>query len=266
MPLPSEFETLVITTPVTHVLQVTLNRPQAANAFNTKMAEELMLVFEALAMEAGDMRAVILTGAGDRAFCAGGDLKERNGMSDAAWFSQHLIYERMVRAIIALPLPLVAAVNGAAYAGGCELALACDFIYAADHAKFAQTEVKLGIIPGAGGTQLLTRAVGERRARELILTGRSFTAEEAALWGMVNRVLTSDDLMPAAIEVAETIAGNAPIATRQAKMAIRGSADIGLAAGLNFEIESYNRTITTEDRREGVAAFVERRPPDFKGR
>ena len=266
MPLPSEFETLSITIPAAHVLQVTLNRPEAANAFNTKMAEELMLVFEALAMDAGDARAVILTGAGDRAFCAGGDLKERNGMSDAAWFAQHLIYERMVRAIIALPLPLVAAVNGAAYAGGCELALACDFIYAADHARFAQTEVKLGIIPGAGGTQLLTRAVGERRARELILTGRPFTAGEAASWGMVNRVLALDELMPAVMETACAIAGNAPIATRQAKMAIRGSADIGLAAGLSFEIESYNRTITTADRREGVTAFVERRQPDFKGR
>ena len=266
MSLPSELETLVITTPAPYVLQVTLNRPAAANAFNTIMAEELMLVFEALAMDAGDARVVILTGTGDRAFCAGGDLKERNGMSDAAWFSQHLIYERMVRAIIALPLPLVAAVNGAAYAGGCELALACDFIYAADHARFAQTEVKLGIIPGAGGTQLLTRAVGERRARELILTGRPFTAQEAASWGMVNRVLTSGELMPAVMEVATAIAGNAPVATRQAKMAIRGSADIGLSAGLTFEIESYNRTITTEDRREGVAAFVERRPADFKGR
>ena len=266
MSLPSELETLVITTPAPHILQVTLNRPAAANAFNTTMAEELMLVFEALAMDAGDARVVILTGTGDRAFCAGGDLKERNGMSDAAWFSQHLIYERMVRAIIALPLPLVAAVNGAAYAGGCELALACDFIYAADHARFAQTEVKLGIIPGAGGTQLLTRAVGERRARELILTGRPFTAQEAASWGMVNRVLTSGELMPAVMDVATAIAGNAPVATRQAKMAIRGSADIGLSAGLAFEIESYNRTITTEDRREGVAAFVERRPADFKGR
>ncbi|MEC8263300.1 MAG: enoyl-CoA hydratase-related protein, partial [Pseudomonadota bacterium] len=165
---PISFDTITVTVPAPQIRLVTLNRPEAANAFNTRMAEELTGVFEALDLDPGDTRVVVLTGAGETAFCAGGDLKERHGMSDEAWFAQHRVYERMVRAVTGLPLPLVGAVNGAAYGGGCELASACDFLYAAEHARFAQTEVTLGIIPGAGGTQLLTRAVGERRAQEII--------------------------------------------------------------------------------------------------
>tara|TARA_X000000950_G_scaffold250384_1_gene311004 strand:+ start:1446 stop:2249 length:804 start_codon:yes stop_codon:yes gene_type:complete len=262
--LPS-FTTLMTEMAAPKVLLVTLNRPDFANAFNTEMAEELTVLFEMLNLDAGDIRAVVLTGAGERAFCAGGDLKERHGMSDAAWFAQHRIYERMARAIIGLPLPLMGAVNGAAYGGGCELASACDFIYAAEGARFAQTEVRLGIIPGAGGTQLLARAVGERRAKEIIMSGKPFPAGDAAAWGLVSRVLPSGELLPAALEMAGTIAGNAPVAVRQAKQAIRTGMDMGLAAGLSFEIEAYNRTVTTADRREGVAAFNEKRKPDFNG-
>ena len=136
------------------------------------MAEELTDIFEELAMELQDCRVIILTGTSEKAFCAGGDLKERHGMSDAEWGAQHLVYERMVRAVMGCPVPVIAAVNGAAYGGGCELAAMADFAYAADTARFAQTEVKLGIIPGAGGTQNLARAVGERRAKDLILSGR----------------------------------------------------------------------------------------------
>ena len=262
--LPS-FATLLTEMVAPKVLLVTLNRPDVANAFNTEMAEELTLLFEMLNLDAGDVRAVVLTGAGERAFCAGGDLKERHGMSDAAWFAQHRIYERMARAIIGLPLPLIGAVNGAAYGGGCELASACDFIYAAEGARFAQTEVRLGIIPGAGGTQLLARAVGERRAKEIIMSGKPFSAADAAAWGLVSRVLPADELLPAALEIAGIIAGNAPVAVRQAKQAIRTGMDMGLAAGLSFEIEAYNRTVTTADRREGVAAFNDKRTPDFTG-
>ena len=265
MPELPPFTTLMTEMAAPRVLLVTLNRPDAANAFNTAMAGELTTLFEALNLDSGDVRAVVLTGAGGRAFCAGGDLKERHGMSDADWFAQHRIYERMARAIIGLPLPLIAAVNGAAYGGGCELASACDFIYAADNARFAQTEVRLGIIPGAGGTQLLARAVGERRAKELIMSGAAFSATEAAQWGLVNKVVPADDLLPAVLEMAGMIAGNAPVAVRQAKQAIHTGMDMGLAAGLSFEIEAYNRTVTTADRREGVAAFNEKRKPDFSG-
>ena len=157
------FATLSIDRPRQHVMLVTLNRPDVANAMNSQCGTDIMTLFEGLNLDGGDTRCVVLTGAGERAFCAGADLKERKGMTDEAWTRQHLIYERMVRAILACPIPVIAAVNGAAYGGGCELALACDFIYAAEQARFALTEVTLGIMPGAGGTQTLARAVGERR-------------------------------------------------------------------------------------------------------
>ncbi len=178
------FTMLSVARPREHVMLVTLNRPAAANAINTKLGiSEIMALFEALNLNDGDTRCVVVTGAEDRAFCAGADLKERKGMTDDLWTEQHLIYERMVRAILSCPIPIIAAVNGAAYAGGCELALACDFIYASDSARFALTEVTLGIMPGAGGTQTLPRAVGARRAKEIILTGKPFTAAEAHQWG-----------------------------------------------------------------------------------
>ena len=259
------YDTLLISSPASHVVQITLNRPDFANAFNTQMALDLVDVFESLSMDPSETRAIILTGSGTRAFCAGGDLKERNGMSNAAWSKQHLIYERMARAVINCPIPVIGAINGAAYGGGCELAAAVDFAYVAHGARFAQTEVKIGIIPGAGGTQTLTRAVGERRAKELILTGEVFTAEQALDWGLANAIYPIEELLPAALKTATAIATNAPIAVRQAKLAIGRGGGLGLADGLAMEIEAYNRTIPTEDRREGVAAFNERRAPVFRG-
>ena len=229
------------------------------------MARELYDLFETLSLNAKDIRAVVLTGAGDRAFCAGGDLKERNGMSDADCQAQHLVYERMVRAIIACPLPVIGAINGAAYGGGCELAAALDFIYVSQTARFAQTEVRIGIIPGAGGTQTLSRAIGERRAKELILSGRVFDAQEDLEWGLANEICPPQELLPAVLKLAENIANNAPVAVRQAKQAIHKGLQMGLGDGLAFEIEAYNRTIPTHDRREGVLAFNEKRAPKFKG-
>ena len=173
----SDYQTVRVSQPEPHIIKIEMNRPEAANAFNTVMAEELTDIFEGLAMDLQDCRVIILTGTGEKAFCAGGDLKERHGMSDAEWGAQHLVYERMVRAVMGCPVPVIAAVNGAAYGGGCELAAMADFAYAADTARFAQTEVRLGIIPGAGGTQNLARAVGERRAKDLILSGRVFSAD-----------------------------------------------------------------------------------------
>ena len=261
----TSFETLLISKPAPHVLQVTLNRPEAANAFNTQMALDLVSAFETVAMEPGDIRAIILTGSGAHAFCAGGDLKERNGMSNATWEKQHLIYERMARAILNCPIPIIGAINGAAYGGGCELAAAVDFTYVAEASKFAQTEVKIGIIPGAGGTQTLPRAIGERRAKELILTGQVFNAQQALDWGLANAIYPLEDLLPAAIAAAEAIAANAPVAVRQAKQAISKGSSMALADGLAFEIEAYNHTIPTQDRREGVLAFNEKRSPNFTG-
>ncbi len=261
-----EYDTLLLTTAAPHVLMVTLNRPESSNALNTQMGRDLLAVFDGLAQDPGDTRCVVLTGAGKKAFCAGGDLKERNGMSDEAWGYQHRIFERMIRAVIDCPTPVIGAVNGAAYGGGCEIAAALDFLYASDNARFAQTEVILGIMPGAGGTQNLPRAVGERRAKELILSGKSFTAEEALDGGFVNAVFSQEKLMGEAINIAVRIAANAPIAVRQAKQAIHRGLQMSLSDGLWFEIEAYNRAVPTEDRHEGVRAFNEKRKPKFTGK
>jgi enoyl-CoA hydratase/carnithine racemase len=248
------------------LLLVTLNRPAVANAMNTQMGRDLMAFFDEVNGAPSRQRCIVLTGAGERAFCAGGDLKERNGMTDEAWQDQHLLFERMIRAFIGCPVPVIGAVNGAAYAGGCELALCCDFIYAAQTARFALTEVTLGIMPGAGGTQNLPRAVGERRAKEIILTGRPFTASEGYEWGMVNRVCEPGRVVEEALETGRRIADNAPISVRQAKHAIHFGMQTDLASAMMLEIEAYNRMVPTEDRREGIRAFNEKRKPRFQGR
>ena len=243
-----------------------LNRPQAANAMNTQMGRDLLDFFDAVNAAPEEWRCIVVTGQGDRAFCAGGDLKERNGMTDKQWQDQHLLFERMVRALRDCPVPVIAAVNGAAYAGGCEIALLADFIYAAETVRFALTEVTLGIMPGAGGTQNRPRAVGERRAKEIILSGRPFTAQEAYDWGMVNRLCPQARLVEEALETGRSIADNAPISVRQAKHAIHHGLQVDLASAMMFEIEAYNRMVPTEDRREGIRAFNEKRKPQFKGR
>ena len=248
------------------VTTVTLNRPDVLNAMNTAMMEDLRAFFTALYVEPDRARVVVLTGAGERGFCPGADLKERDGMTDAAWRRQHAIVEQFIRGMHVCPVPLIAAVNGVAMGGGAEIALACDFIYAAEHARFAFPEVTRGIMPGAAGPQNLPRAVGVRRAKEIVLTGRPFSAQEAAGWGMVNRVLPLPELMPAALETARAIAANAPIGVRSAKAALDKATELDRATGYDFEIAVYGATIPTEDRLEGVRAFNEKRKPVFKGR
>ncbi|MEJ0017730.1 MAG: enoyl-CoA hydratase-related protein [Acetobacteraceae bacterium] len=260
------YATLLLTEPQPHTLLVTLNRPDSANAMNTQMGLDLLDLFHAIGGAPNQQRCVVLTGAGTRAFCAGGDLKERLGMTDQQWQDQHLIFERAIRAIIACPVPVIAAVNGAAYAGGMEIALCADFIYAAETARFALTEVTLGIMPGAGGTQNLPRAVGARRAKEIMLTGKPFTAQQALEWGMVNRLCAPEALLIDALDTAVTIAGNAPISTRQIKQSVNYGLNMDLASGMMFEIEAYNRMVPTEDRREGIRAFNEKRKPVYQGR
>jgi enoyl-CoA hydratase/carnithine racemase len=228
------------------------------------MGHDLLDVWTRLTAEPGDTRCVVLTGAGARAFCAGGDLKERDGMTQAQWQAQHELFERGFAALLELPTPVIAAVNGHAYGGGLETALACDFIYAARSARFALSEVRLGIMPGGGGTQNLPRAVGERRAKELILTARAFSAEEGLGWGLINKI--SDEVLKEALETAKAIAENAPLSVRQAKKSIHYGLQMDLLTGYRFEIEAYNRLVDTEDRREGVRAFNEKRKPVFKGK
>jgi enoyl-CoA hydratase/carnithine racemase len=247
-------------------LIVTLNRPSVLNALNTQMGRELYELWTRLTAEAGDTRCVVLTGAGDKAFCAGADLKERDGMSPADWQAQHELFERGFMALMELPLPVVAVLNGHAFGGGLEIALCCDFIYAAAGARFALPEVRLGIMPGGGGTQNLARAVGERRAKELILSARQFTAEEGATWGLFNAVYDRKALLEKGIATAQAISANAPLAVRQAKKSIHYGLQADLLTGYRFEIEAYNRLVDTDDRREGVRAFNEKRPPNFKGK
>lgn len=258
-------ETLRIEEKSGDVLLVTLDRPEVSNAFNTGAALELCELFERFRAEQPH-RCVVITGAGDKVFCAGADLKERASLSDEQWRSQHEVFERMFREVRDCPIPVIAAVNGAAYAGGLELILLCDFAYASRTAKFALTEVSLGIMPGGGGTQTLPRVVGERRAKELILAARPFSADEALAWGVVNKLCEAGKVLEDALEAAGRIASHAPLSVRQAKDAIRRGLQMDLPSAMELEIEAYNRLVGTEDRREGLRAFSEKRKPKFKGR
>jgi enoyl-CoA hydratase/carnithine racemase len=264
--MQSDYETLELEQVSQHVLLVTLNRPEVANAHNTQMGLDLRDLWRGLYVDQEGLRCIVVTGAGDKAFSAGGDLKERHGMSDEQWHRQHHIFEHAVMSMTDCPVPIIAAVNGAAYGGGCEFAMAADFIYAAKRARFALTEVTLGIMPGAMGTQHMPRAVGVRRAKEIILTGTPFSAEQALAWGLVNKICENDSLLDDALATAERIAGNAPISTRQAKKSIAIAVEVDLKSGYAFEIEAYNRMVGTEDRLEGIRAFNEKRRPEFKGR
>ncbi len=259
-------ETLKIEQPRDGLLLITLNRPERMNAFSTRMGEDVLTLFTRLATNRDAARCVVLTGAGDRAFCAGGDLKEREGMTDETWRAQHELFERAYYAVMDCPCPVIAAVNGVAFGGGTELALAADFAYAAENARFALPEVKLGIIPGCGGTQNLPRAIGAKRAKELIFTGRAIDAREALDWGLINGVFPAGELLPRVLDLAAAICANAPLSLVQAKKAINLGAGVDLKTALAIEVEAYNRLVVTEDRMEGVRAFNEKRAPRFTGR
>ena len=247
-----------------HVLVVMLNRPEVLNALNTQMGRDQLELWTRLAAEPGELRCVVLTGAGDRAFCAGGDLKERDGMTEAAWRAQHEIFERMFMALMELPLPVIAAVNGHAFGGGLEMALACDFIYAAKNARFALSEVSLGIMPGGCGTQNLPRAVGERRAKELILTAQPFTAEEGAQWGLVSRVC--DKVLDDALATARRIAANAPLAVQAMKRLYRHGLTEDFSSHTHHVLLQVMQLFGTKDFAEGVNSWLEKRPASFEGR
>ena len=264
--MQERYETLLLEQPQDHVLQITINRPERRNAMNTQVGRDMLDVFSSLLLDPGDARTVILTGTGDKAFCAGGDLKERDGMTDQEWRLQHAIFEQAVYQLIDCPIPVIAAVNGSAFGGGCEMALAADFIYAADSARFALTEVTLGIIPGCGGTQNLPRAAGSRRAKEILYTGTPFTASEGLEWGIINKVTSAEELLPASLETAARMAGNGPLALRQLKRSVNLGMGTDLTTALGIEVEAYNRLVPTEDRHEGVLAFNEKRKANFVGR
>jgi len=247
-----------------HVVIVTLNRPDQMNAMNTAMGEDLLACFEGFPRDA-EVRAIVFTGAGDRAFCAGGDLKERNEMTDEQWRAQHVIFEQASFRVLRCPVPVIAAVEGFALAGGCELALLSDFVVASETAVFGVPEVTLGIFPGIGGTQLLPRVLGAPLAKELIFTGRRMKVDEAKAAGLVNHVVPKGQARAKALEIATTIAQNGPVAVRQAKKAIAYGSETDLETGIVLAIEAYNATVVTQDRLEGVRAFNEKRKPRFTG-
>jgi enoyl-CoA hydratase len=256
-------KTIELSEPAPGVRLVTLSRPEAANALNTQMGEELLALWTSLAADPA-IRVAVLTGAG-RFFCAGADLKERDGMSDQAWSDQHVMFEAMIRAQLSCPFPIIAAVNGAAMGGGAEMALACDFAWAADTARMGLPEVGLGIIPGLGGTQFVTRAVGERRAAELLMSGLPISAVEAMDFGLVNRVVPAGDLLDQVLERASVIASKAPLSVKALKAVVRGGAALPLDQAMELELSEYNRLFRTADRREGVAAFNQKRAAVFTG-
>ena len=261
----SNFATLLIERPADGVILLTLNRPHVLNAVNTDMGNELVAFFTDLTTDP-DARAVVITGTGERAFCVGADLKERDGMSDQVWRAQHELFRRGHMMHAGCPLPTIAAVNGLALGGGAEMALTCDFTYAAEDAEFGFPEIKRGIMPGMGGTQRLARVMGEPRAKELILSGETFSAADAHLWGMVNKLVSRQDVVAEAIAAATRISANAPLAIRATKQVIHAGLQTDLATGMTIEVLAHQRLAVSQDRREGIAAFIEKRSPKWRGR
>ena len=248
-----------------HLAHLILNRPDVLNAIDNQLGEELRTACEALANDL-DVWAVVFRGAGERAFSAGADLKARRDFTPEDWTAQRELFRRMFKALRTVPQPMIAAVHGFALGGGTELAMLADFIVASEDAVFGLTEVSLGIIPGGGGTQNLPRLIGRNRAKELIFSARRINAAEALGLGLVNRVVPREALLATAVALAEEIMRNSPFAVRQAKWAIDQGADLAFDDGLQREHEAYMRAIGSEDRREGIAAFNEKRRPRFSGR
>ena len=239
---------------------LTFNRPEARNAVNNDVRAEFAAAMEEIEAD-DDIRVMILTGNG-KAFASGVDIKEFNKTTP---YHAHNLY-RLGERVEKLPKPVIAAVNGYCLGGGNEIAMGCDIIIASERAKFGQPEINIGIIPGGGGTQRLPRLIGACRARELIFTGDIITAEEAFKLGLVNRVVPEDQLMTIAKEIAAKIAVKSSAALKLAKQAINYGMQTSLEAGLKYEYELYSLSLSLEDKAEGVAAFIEKRTPEFKGR
>lgn len=257
------FEVIKIETISEQIELLTLNRPEVLNAISSKMAEELKSYFS---NQKKNLRVVIVTGAGEKAFCAGADLKERANKDDHELELQRILFQEFGVAIQNFPVPVIAAVNGIAFGGGCEIALLCDFIIASKNASFALPEVKRGLIPGLGGTQRMSRRIGIAKAKELIFTGRSVSADEACSLGLANHVVENNKLIEKAINIAKEIVENAPISIIEAKRAINKGYDLNLQEALNIESMSYKAAAATEDRKEGIKAFNEKRKPTWSGK
>ncbi len=248
-----------------HIAFVTINRAEALNAFNYETLLELQKTVEQLRVDP-NVRAVIFIGAGEKAFSVGADLKERKNLTDEEVKRNLYKINEVFNTIDTLPQPTIAAINGYAFGGGMELALACDFRFAAKETAMGLTETSLAIIPGAGGTQRLPRLIGQAKALELILTGCRLTAEEAMTYGIVTRVADRQQLLNECVAFCSQLLANGPIALQQAKFAIKNGMNTDLATGLQIERKAYEVTLPTDDRIEALQAFAEKRKPHFKGK
>ncbi|HEY8801122.1 MAG TPA: enoyl-CoA hydratase-related protein [Candidatus Limnocylindrales bacterium] len=258
-----DFPASTATELVAGVALVTLDRPDVLNALSLDMLDELAAILDRLDADPA-CRAIVLTGSGTRAFAAGADIRELARQTTVSLLAENrfAVWDR----IGAVRTPVIAAVRGFALGGGCELAMSCDIIVAAEDATFGQPEINLGVMPGAGGTQRLTRAIGKARAMDLVLTGRPIGAVEAERMGLVSRVVAPDRTLDEAIELAKRIAAQAPVAVLAAKEAIKQADELPLSAGLQHERRAFFLLFASDDQGEGMAAFVEKRPPQWKGR
>ncbi|HEV7658929.1 MAG TPA: enoyl-CoA hydratase [Allosphingosinicella sp.] len=257
----AEYETILVERQGAVTL-VTLNRPQALNALNSQVLAELIAAFAAYDADESQ-RCLVLTGS-EKAFAAGADIKEMSGQGFASMYASNFFagWER----VTATRKPWIAAVAGFALGGGCEVAMMADFIIAADSARFGQPEIKLGVTPGMGGSQRLTRAIGKAKAMEMCLTGRMMGAEEAERSGLVAKVVPAADLLAEALETAQAIASMAPLAAIATKEMVNAAYETGLAQGILFERRLFHGLFGTEDQKEGMAAFVGKRAADWKGK
>jgi len=257
------YETLIVETPSAGVTLIRLNRPEALNALNSQLLGELSAALDqAEADEA--VKCVVLTGS-DRAFAAGADIKEMSDKSYAQMFATNFFGAAGQR-VERFRKPIIAAVAGYALGGGCELAMLCDFIIAAETAKFGQPEINLGVMPGIGGTQRLPRAVGKAKAMDMVLTARMMDAAEAERAGLVSRVVPADKLLDEALGAAAKIAAQSPLAVMMNKELVNAAFETTLATGVAVERRLFHSLFAFEDQKEGMAAFVEKRKPDFKGK
>ena len=247
------------------IATITINRPKALNALNLDTVTELKDAIEKIAVDKA-VKVVVITGAGEKSFVAGADIKEMATKTPAEGREWGQFGQNVFTEIENMPQPVIAAINGFCLGGGCELSCACDIRYAAENAKFGQPEVGLGITPGFGGTQRLTRVVGRGQAKELIYTGGMIGADEAKAIGLVNKVVPQEELMPTVLKLAGKIAKNAPVAVQLSKAAINRGINCDVVTGIAYEAEVFGLCFSTNDQKEGMAAFVEKRKPTFEGK
>ena len=244
---------------------ITITRPQALNALNNQVLSELGEVLASIGAK-HELRCCLLTGDGEKAFVAGADIKQMENLSAAQAREMALSGQALLQKIEDMPFPVIAVVNGFALGGGLELALACDFIMASSQARWGLPEVTLGLIPGYGGTQRMSRVLGRALARRVALSGEMFSAQQGYEWGLFSQVLAPAELMPAAMKLAETLASRAPVALNLVKQAVNHGHDLTLADGLKLEADLFAKTFATQDHIEGIKAFIEKRPAKFTGK